>query len=211
MRVRETKQGELFRARLIACAQFLKDIDFDETFSPVARYSIVRLLLYIAASRKMCMRHFDVRAAYIYGSLSEPVYMIQLEGFQDGTDRICHLRRGLYELRQSGRCWNARFVGFMTGLGFKRSSADPCLFVKHGEDDTTYVTLYVDNGLVISSKENTCEDFLQVLRKEFKITERDVSSYLGIQVECRSPGYITISQPSYIERVLEKFKMSVIR
>lgn len=96
----------------------------------------------------------------------------------------------------------------MTGLGFRRSSAGPRLFVKHGEDGTTYAALYVDDGLVISNRENKCQDLLQVSRKEFKITEGDVSSYLGIRIERRSPKYITISQPRHVERVLEKFKMS---
>ena len=208
LRRKDTQNGEKFKARLVACGQAQRaGIDFDETFSPVARYSTVRLLLACAAIRKMHLRQFDVKNAYLNGSLPEPVFMFQPEGFQDGTDKICRWKRGLHGLKISGRVWNRRLVEFMKKLRFDQSEADPCLFFKHEGEDSTFVTVFVDDGLLISNREEKCETFLQILRDEFKITVGDVSSYLGIQIDRQSPGSIAISQPKFTQRILEKFKM----
>lgn len=32
--------------------------------------------------------------------------MRQPEGFEDGTNKVCHLQKTLYGLKQSGRKWN---------------------------------------------------------------------------------------------------------
>jgi len=39
--------------------------------------------------------------------------MRQPEGFDDGSGRVCKLKRRLYGLKQAPRCWNQRFVDFM--------------------------------------------------------------------------------------------------
>lgn len=48
----------------------------------------------------------DVKGAYLNGNLEEEVYMKQPEGFNDGTDKVCHLIKTLYGLKQAGQEWN---------------------------------------------------------------------------------------------------------
>lgn len=55
----------------------MKGIDYDETFSFVARQDTVRTLLAMAASKGMKIRQFDVSTAFLYGMLSEEVYLEQ--------------------------------------------------------------------------------------------------------------------------------------
>ena len=81
-------------------------IDYDETFSPVARYETVRTLLAVAASKNMKLKQFDVKTAFLYSELEEEVYLEQPEGFDDGSGRVCRLKRSLYGLKQAPRCWN---------------------------------------------------------------------------------------------------------
>jgi hypothetical protein len=42
------------------------------------------------------MSQFDVSIAFLYGSLEETIYVSQPEGFSDGINRVCKLRRNLY-------------------------------------------------------------------------------------------------------------------
>ena len=56
--------------------------------------------------------------------------MTQSDGYRDGTPKVCKLKKSLYGLKQSPRCWNKRFVNFMSSVGFIESNADPCLFVR---------------------------------------------------------------------------------
>jgi len=54
----------------------------------------------------MKLKHFDVKTAFLYGELEEEVYLEQPEGFDNGSGRVCRLKRSLYGLKQAPRCWN---------------------------------------------------------------------------------------------------------
>jgi hypothetical protein len=73
-------------------------IDYDENFSPVACYNTVRAVLAVAALERLELRQFDVKLAFLYGTLQEEVYMRQPEGFDDGRGHVCKLKQSLYSL-----------------------------------------------------------------------------------------------------------------
>lgn len=198
-----------FKARLVAKGYVQqKGIDYDETFSPVARYDTVRTLLAIAASEKLKVKQFDVKTAFLYGSLEEEVYLEQPEGFEDGTDRVCQLKRSLYGLKQAPRCWHKRFLGFMKKAGLKNSTADPCLFYRNHDGTILYVAIYVDDGLVVGNNEEEVQRFLEKLKTEFKITIGSLNNFLGMKIECQDDGSITVSQENYTKKILERFRMN---
>ena len=121
-----------YKARLVAKGFNQKEgIDFSETFSPVSRLSTVRSVLSVAARDKLYLLQFDVSTAFLYGDLEEDIYMIQPEGCDDGSGRVCHLKRSLNGLKQAPRCWNKNFNDFLTKEGFKSSFADPCLYIRN--------------------------------------------------------------------------------
>ncbi|KAJ7319992.1 hypothetical protein JRQ81_019503 [Phrynocephalus forsythii] len=72
------------KARLVA-KEYLQKYgeDYDQTFAPVVQHSTVRMLLSIAACRKMQVRHLDIKTAFLYGEISEELYMEQPPGFVD--------------------------------------------------------------------------------------------------------------------------------
>ena len=90
----------------------------------------IRALLSIAASEEMHLSQFDVSTAFLYGELEEDIFMKQPDGFEDGTDRVCKLKRSLYGLKQAPRCWNKRFGIYLLKLGFKASEADLCFYIR---------------------------------------------------------------------------------
>ena len=65
---------ERYKARLVANG-FTQtfDIDYTETFSPVAKLNIVRILLSIAANRGWPLWQFDVKNAFLNVKLEEEV------------------------------------------------------------------------------------------------------------------------------------------
>jgi hypothetical protein len=95
MRVKKScDDNARFKARLVVkCYPQKQGIDYDETFSAVARYDPIRTLLVVAASRNMKLKHFDVKTAFLYGELEEELFLEQPEGFDDGSGRLCHLKR----------------------------------------------------------------------------------------------------------------------
>lgn len=55
-------------------------IDFDETYTPVARFETVRIFLALAAQLQLPVYQFDVKSAFLNGTLEEEVYVSQPEG-----------------------------------------------------------------------------------------------------------------------------------
>jgi len=75
--------GELdkYKARLVAQGFTQKaGIDHQETFSPVVRLETVRLLMALAASSKLTLQSFDIKTAYLHGTIEEELFMRQPEG-----------------------------------------------------------------------------------------------------------------------------------
>jgi hypothetical protein len=71
-----------FRARLVAKGfTQIPGLDYDETFSPVARFESLRLLLVLAALEDWEVHQLDVKSAFLNGVLDEEIYMEQPQGF----------------------------------------------------------------------------------------------------------------------------------
>lgn len=103
----------------------------------------------------MKIKYFDVTTAFLNGELEERVIMKQPDGYSDGTNRVCLLRRSLCGLKQASSCWNQRFVAVIAAAGLVQSDLEPCVFYKKrsSEDDPIlWLGIYVDDGMVIADK-----------------------------------------------------------
>ena len=91
-----------FKARLVAKGFAQKwGIDYDETFSPVVRFSSIRTSLALAIQNNMVVHQMDVVTAFLNGQLDEDIYMRQPEGYiQPGKEHlVCKLEKLLYALK----------------------------------------------------------------------------------------------------------------
>ena len=106
--------------------------DYDETFSPVVRFSSIRTLLSFAVQNNLHVHQMGVVTAFLNGHLEEEIYMEQPEGYiKPGQEHlVCKLKKSIYGLKQSPRCWSKAFTEFMKDIGFKQSTSDPCVIVR---------------------------------------------------------------------------------
>ena len=73
---------EWFKGRLVAEGYAQKyGIDYEETFSPVVRFSSIRALLAFVVENDMLIHQMDVVTAFLNGSLEEEIYMEQPAGY----------------------------------------------------------------------------------------------------------------------------------
>jgi hypothetical protein len=56
--------------------------DYDEMFSPVARYTSIRAIISLAASMGWSLHQMDVKTSFLIGVIEEEVYIEQLQGFE---------------------------------------------------------------------------------------------------------------------------------
>ena len=68
-------------------------IDYNETFSPVAKMDSIRLALAIAASRQWEVHHMDVKCAFLNGYLTKEIYMQHPKVFSTNPSLVCRLRK----------------------------------------------------------------------------------------------------------------------
>nr|GEZ42912.1 retrovirus-related Pol polyprotein from transposon TNT 1-94 [Tanacetum cinerariifolium] len=97
------------KARLVAKGYRQEEgIDFEESFSPVARIEAIRIFIANAASKNMTIYQMDVKTAFVNGELKEEVYVSQPEGFvdPDHSTHVYRLKKALYWLKQAPRAWS---------------------------------------------------------------------------------------------------------
>ncbi|TYK21344.1 retrotransposon protein, putative, Ty1-copia subclass [Cucumis melo var. makuwa] len=124
----------------------------------------------------------DVTITFLHGELEEVIYMAQPKGYKVKCkeDMVCRLYKSLYGLKQSPRQW---YIGTYI-----------------------YLLLYVDDMILV------CKDYAEIcelkrqLSNEFEMKDLDkLKRILGMDVKRdRKKGLLTISQESYVIKLLEK-------
>ncbi|GJY95517.1 retrovirus-related pol polyprotein from transposon TNT 1-94 [Tanacetum coccineum] len=82
------------KARLVAQGyRHEEEIDYDETFAPVARLEAIGIFLAYAAYMGFMMYQMDVKSAFLIGMLTEEVYVQKPPGFESSKfpNYVCKL------------------------------------------------------------------------------------------------------------------------
>jgi hypothetical protein len=121
---------ERYKARLVIKGYSQKEgEDFFDTYSPVARFFTIRVLLSLAAFHGLLIHQMDVKTTFINGELDEEIYIEQpawfVENGQEGI--VCKLLKSLYGLKQAPKQWHEKFDRTLTSAGFVVNEADKCV------------------------------------------------------------------------------------
>ncbi len=98
-----------YKARLVAKSYAQTyGIDYEETFSPVAKMTIVKAIIVMAVVKGWSLHQMDVKNVFLHGDLQEEVYMEQPPGYVDQThpNLVYRLKKTLYGLKQAPRAWS---------------------------------------------------------------------------------------------------------
>ena len=194
------------KARLVAKGYIQRQgIDFDEVFAPVARLESVRLLLAHAACQGWAVHHMDVKSAFLNGVLQEEVYVEQPPGFvlRGHENKVLHLVKALYGLRQAPRAWYAKLDESLIGLGFRRSASEHVVYLRGTGARRLVVGVYVDDLIIAGGNQVNIDTFKDQMKATFKMSDLGLLHYyLGLEVSQTEAG-ITICQSSYAAKILE--------
>ncbi|GKD43109.1 gag-pol polyprotein [Tanacetum coccineum] len=115
------------KARLVAKGYSQQEgINFEESFSLVARLEVVRLFVAYATHKSFPVYQMDVKTTFLNDPLKEEVYVNHPDEFVDPhhPDKVYHLKKALYGLKQALGAWYDEISNFLVSKGFSKVSQD---------------------------------------------------------------------------------------
>ncbi|CAI7910015.1 unnamed protein product [Closterium sp. NIES-54] len=167
--------GELthYKSRLVAKGfQQTKGKDFDDIFAPVGKGRTLRVSLAAAANRGWRIKQMDIITAFLNGIILEELYMQQPEGLDDGSGRVCRLKKAIYGLKQAPHAWYHKLEEtLLTGAFVRDLSADklspravPCVFLGFPPDAPGWQFYHPTSRRVLSSQDVTFDESVPYYR-----------------------------------------------
>nr|GEV07815.1 copia protein [Tanacetum cinerariifolium] len=101
-------------------------IDYDETFTPVARIEAIRLFLAYADHKDFTVFQMDVKTEFLNRILKEEVYVGQTLGFvsKQYPDHVYAPDKALYGFKQAPRAWYDVLLQFLIESGFQKVESE---------------------------------------------------------------------------------------
>ncbi|PKU83090.1 Retrovirus-related Pol polyprotein from transposon TNT 1-94 [Dendrobium catenatum] len=198
------------KARLVALGNHQEQgIDYNETFSPVAKLPTIRILLSVALYHSWSVQQLDVANAFLHGDLQETIFMTQPKGFEDSThpNHVCRLHKALYGLRQAPRQWYTTFTKYLLSIGFEHSKSDQSLLLFRQDSIHIFLLVYVDDILITGNNQNAITQLLAKLSNKFMMKHLgEAHAFLGIQIK-KEPSRYFLSQAPYTVSILKQANM----
>lgn len=211
--VKENPVETIYKARYVAKGYSqLAGLDYNETFSPTADMTSVRVLMQLAVQYSLELHQMDVKTAYLHAPIDCEIYMEQPEGFEVKSERgeklVCKLNKSLYGLKQSGRNWNKMLHDFLIENGFVQNTADYCVYCKTVGNERIILIIWVDDLLLATSDVEMLSEVKEMLGTKFKIKDLGrLKHFLGIDF-AQTKGEVKMNQKKYITKILDRFDMT---
>ncbi|GJZ72523.1 retrovirus-related pol polyprotein from transposon TNT 1-94 [Tanacetum coccineum] len=185
-------------------------IDYDDTFTPVARLEAIRIFLAFATYINFIVYQMDVKSAFLNGKLKEQVYVKQPPGFESNEfpNHVCKLDKALYGFKQALRARYGTLLTYLTDHKFVKGKIDNTLFVYKTQTDVIMVQIYVDDIIFGSTSTKLFKKFAKLINQIYEMSMMGVLTYfLGFQIKQSERG-ILINQEKYVKDLLKKYDIN---
>lgn len=203
----ETGRIARYKARLVAQGYTqVKGETYDETFSPVVNFSLIRFFFAALVScQKWTHLQCDVKGAYLYAPLKGNIFMKQPQGFavKGKENMVCKLERAIYGLHQSGRLWFYELHTILENIGFKKLNWCNCAYTY---SNNLVLLVYVDDFVILGKTKRLIDKAINLLAKYFdlKILGK-TRKLLGVEFEEENENLL-LHQAQYIDEVFSRFE-----
>ena len=157
----------------------------------MARYTSVRSLLALANAQDLETHQMDVKTAFLNGPLDCEIYMSQPEGFvdPDRPNHVCKLKKSVYGLKQTARCWNTTLDEYLKSVGYRKSKVDKCIYVKSVKEANGHISfvilgVYVDDIIPVSNDPAMLKAERAALYERFEMIDQgEIHFLLGLSIK----------------------------
>ena len=186
--------------------------------APTTATSSVNTIASIAAARGMEVATVDVKQAYLNADMEsevfmwipepiasvlcdrDPLFVPYMHTNKNGQRRVLvKLLKAQYGCVESARLWYEHIKKAIIEQGFDTNPFDPCIFQRKSGDTWTYITLYVDDLMIVSDEIDLVDEVIEKLT----VHRGKVHDYLGMKFDFSKEGEVFISMEAYINEVLK--------
>ena len=196
-------------------------IDFDNSYSPTADITTIRLQIAFTCARDYRLAVIDVKNAF-QNTIAPPasrIYVTVPPMYLDWAIKELHLdldRNEKYLLqmlnsnqgtKNAGNLWYHLLLKVLIKYGMIRSTVDHAYLVKKVDDkEFIYISLATDDLLVSFLRQQTFDDLVAYLEQFFELTVQvgHVIKFLGIRIIQSDKG-ISLDQGEYTYDILEYY------
>jgi hypothetical protein len=193
------------KARLVAGGH-LTDTPIDSVYSSVVSLRGTRLLTFIAEHNRCECWVTDIGNAYLESYTQEKVFIIAGPEFGELAGHTLVVSKALYGLKSSALRWRERLSDVLLEMGFKPTLAEADIWMRDCGDHYEYISVYVDDLLVISRKP---QPIIDDLRDKYKFKLKGtgpIDFYLGCNFFRDNEGNLCYQPRQYIEKMLDNYK-----
>ena len=197
------------KARLVVLGYMDPSLEKIPRDSPTLGRHSKLLILQMIASHGWTLQSFDVKAAFLQGSVAgrtiglEPVPELARALKMNHTE-LCKLNKSAYGLIDAPYLWYKTLLAELLRLGFIQAPFDPCTFIlkrPNSHQVAGVLGVHVDDGLCGGDEYFTHQ--LKRLAEKYPFGAQKSSSFTftGIELNQKGDGGIVMSQSKYVREI----------
>ena len=150
--VYDVKHDGRHKSRMVAGGH-RTDTPIESTYSGVVSLLGIRMVTFLAELNELELWGTDIGNAYLESYTTEKVAVIAGPEFGKYAGHTLIIRKALYGLKSSGKCWHDRLHDVLIAMGFTPSKAESDIWMRDAGDHYEYIAVYVDD---LINKINFC-------------------------------------------------------
>jgi len=182
-------------------------------FAPTAPWSVVRTMLSLACANSYLVKTFDVAAAFTSVDRTglPDLWLRAPPGLGYDRSQAFHLKKNLYGFAHSPRAFYDDYAEFIMSISFERCAYDKTLFKRRTDRGVIYMSMYVDDALVVASSESAWTEVLEQIQKKYTLSSvGDAKLHLGLTIDYDlAAGVLTLGNTNYITQLAERYNISL--
>ena len=125
---------------------------------------------------------------------------------------VCKLKKSLYGLKQSPRCWNEALDKQLKNMGFEHANSDPCVYTASG-GEVFLIAVYIDDIILAGRSDKHMKEVKDEIVEKFTVKDLgELHHFFGVYVmQDKESNSIWIGQETYARELIKKFQNGRIR